>query len=330
MALDIERLRVLVEVAHSGSIAAAAKRMGFTASALSQQLAKLEREIGERLVDRGPNGVRPTPLGELLVSHGERVLGAIHEAEDAVRDARRLPREHLSVGTFASAGQALVPRALATFRRAHPHVRLSLLDLEPPDGYGLITSGSLDLLITHRYPDVPLTAAPGLHRQRLMTEPLRLALPAGHHHADEPLVPLAALTADEWISGAPGVPNRVALDGAARRAGIELHVVYETRDYAVTLALVGVGLGIALVPDATLRSAERGQYVIRDLDQPMAREILLVHRPRPPASISDMVTYLHDAATAVHHPGTVRNGASPVPDKQRPGRQQPLPPTAPG
>ena len=298
MALDIERLRVLVEVAHSGSIAAAAKRMGFTASALSQQLAKLEREIGERLVDRGPSGVRPTPLGEVLVSHGERVLGVLHEAEDAVRDARRLPREHLSVGAFASAGQALVPPALATFRRAHPQVRLSLLDLEPPDGYGLVTAGALDLLITHRYPDVPLPPAAGLHRVRLMTDPLRLVLPTGHRHAAEPRLPLTVLAEDEWIAGAPGVPNRIALDGAARRAGIEVHVAFETRDYAVTLALIGAGLGVALVPDATLRSARHDPVVIRDLDRPMAREILLVHRPRPRAPISDMVTYLHAAATA--------------------------------
>lgn len=296
MALDIERLRVLVEVAHSGSIAAAAKRMGFTASALSQQLAKLEREVGERLVDRGPSGVRPTSLGEILVSHGERVLGVIHEAEDAVRDARRLPREHLSVGTFASAGKILVPAAFARFRRAYPQVRLSLLDLEPPDGYGLVTAGSLDLLITHQYPDVPVASASGLHRAQLTTEPLRLVLPAGHPHAGAIRLPLAALTAEEWISGAPGVPNRIALEAAARRTGVQLHVAFETRDYAVTLALVGAGLGVALVPEATLRSAEHDPFTICDVDQPMAREILLVHRPRPRAPLSDMVRYLHDAA----------------------------------
>jgi DNA-binding transcriptional LysR family regulator len=296
MALDIERLRVLVEVAHSGSIAAAAKRMGFTASALSQQLAKLEREVGERLVDRGPSGVRPTALGEILVSHGERVLGVIHEAEDAVRDARRLPREHLSVGTFASAGKTLVPAAFARFRRAYPQVRLSLLDLEPPDGYGLVTAGSLDLLITHQYPDVPVASASGLHRAQLTTEPLRLVLPAGHPHAGAIRLPLAALTAEEWISGAPGVPNRIALEAAARRTGVQLHVAFETRDYAVTLALVGAGLGVALVPEATLRSAEHDPLVICDVDQPMAREILLVHRPRPRTPLSDMARYLHDAA----------------------------------
>ncbi|MBM0227417.1 MULTISPECIES: LysR family transcriptional regulator [Micromonospora] len=296
MGLDVERLRVLVEVVHAGSIAAAAKRMGFTASALSQQLAKLEREVGDRLVDRGPGGVRPTATGELLVRHGERVLGALHDAEEAVRGARRLPREHLSVGTFASAGKALVPTALATFRRAHPQVRLTLLDIEPPDGYGLVTSGDLDLLITHRYPDVPLPPATGLHRAHLMADPLRLVLPTGHRHAGTDRLTLAGLATDEWISGGPGVPNRVALDGTARRAGVELRVSYETRDYAVTLALVSAGIGVAVVPGTTLRSAEPGDYVVRDLDQPIARDIFLVHRPRPRPPVSDMVARLQGVA----------------------------------
>jgi len=295
MGLDIERLRVLVEVAHCGSIAAAAKRMGFTASALSQQLAKLEREVGDRLVNRGPTGVRPTPTGEVLVRHGERVLGAVRDAEEAVRAARRIPRERLSLGTFASAGKALVPAALATFRRAHPQVRLSLLDIEPPDGYGLVTSGDLDLLVTHRYPGGPFPLATGLHRTHLTTDPLRIVLPAGHRHAGTGQVTLAELADDEWISGGPGVHNRIALDGAALRAGVELRVAYETRDYALTLALVNAGIGVAVVPDTTLRATDSGNHVVRDLAEPIAREIFLVHRPRPRPPVSDMVALLRRA-----------------------------------
>ncbi|GAA4735924.1 LysR family transcriptional regulator [Phytohabitans rumicis] len=292
MALDIERLRVLVEVAHAGSIAAAAKSMGFTASALSQQLAKLEREVGDRLVDRGPTGVRPTATGEVLIRHGERVLGALRDAEDAVRDARGLPREHLSLGTFASAGEALVPTALAAFRGAHPHVRLSLLDIEPPDGYDLVTSGDLDLLITHRYPDVPLPPVAGLVRAHLMTDPLRVVLPAGHRHAGTRRLTITALADEEWISGGPGVHNRITLDWAAREAGLSVRVAYETRDYAVTLALIGAGIGVALIPDTSLGAVDPASHAVRDLTEPIAREILLVHRPRPRPPISDMVALL--------------------------------------
>lgn len=95
-----------------------------------------------------------------------------------------------------------------------------------------------------------------------------------------------------------------------RQAGVELRVAYEAREYAVTLALVGAGVGVALVLDTTLHLADRGTYVVCDLDQPMAREVFLVHRPRPRARISDMVTYLHGAATATHHSDAARNGFS--------------------
>jgi DNA-binding transcriptional LysR family regulator len=299
MGLDIGRLRVLVEVAHAGSIAAAARRMGFTASALSQQLAQLEREVGDHLVVRGPTGVRLTAAGTTLVGHGERVLGALHDAEDAIAAA---PRDHLSIGTFASAAKALLPAALATFRRDHPHVRLTLLDIEPPDGYGPVTSGDLDLLITHRYPDVALPPAGGLRRERLMTDRLRLVLPAGHRFARRRRLSLTTLADEEWISGRIGVPNRVALDAASRRAGIGVRVAYETQDYTVTLALVGAGIGVALVPHTTLPAHPDG-YVVGDLDKPSAREIFLVHRPRPRPPLSGMISLIRDATAAVSPTG---------------------------
>src|SRR3954447_9075232 len=112
MPMDVARLQVLVEVAHSGSIAAAARRMSFTPSALSQQLAKLEAEVGCRLVDRGPLGIRLSEAGVLLVEHGERVLGALREAEAALSQRLATQPQHVALGTFATAGTVLVPAAL--------------------------------------------------------------------------------------------------------------------------------------------------------------------------------------------------------------------------
>src|SRR5690606_5610855 len=127
--VDPGRLRVLVEVAHAGSIAAAATRMAFTPSALSQQLSKLERELGARLLDRGPGGVKLTAAGRVLVEHGERVLGELRAADEAVRALLGEEPERLSIGAFPTAGQLLVPGALGEFRRRHPGVQLSLVDL---------------------------------------------------------------------------------------------------------------------------------------------------------------------------------------------------------
>jgi DNA-binding transcriptional LysR family regulator len=148
-------------------------------------------------------------------------------------------------------------------RLADPDVALSLLDLEPSDGYGLVISGDLDLLITHRYPGVALPDPRGLHRQLLLHDPLRIVLPADHPKARSPRLSVTDLTDQEWISGGVGEPNRVSLELAARSAGSRPHIAYETRDYQVTLALIEAGLGIALVPASVLGHTSRPGIAFR-------------------------------------------------------------------
>ncbi|MFC0433070.1 LysR family transcriptional regulator [Kutzneria buriramensis] len=290
--LDPARLRVLVEIGHAGSISAAAARLAFTPSALSQQLAKLERELGCRLVERGPTGVTLTRQGKVLLRHGERVLGELRDAERAVRASIETVPESLSIGTFSSAGKFLVPEALAALRERHPRAQLSLVDIEPPGGYGLVTSRDLDVLITHRYPGGTLPSDNGLHRKRLLADPLRLVLPAGHRLAHGKFT-WRDLGGEDWISGAHGVPNRVCLEHLATQAGIRPHVAYETRDYEVTLALVTAGLGISLVPVTVLGDVDCDRLAVRVLPgiKP-AREIFVVHRKRPPRLVAELVGLL--------------------------------------
>src|ERR1700688_4294397 len=114
--LDAQRLAVLAEVAHAGSIASAAQRLAFTPSAVSQQIGKLERDLGCRLLHRHPRGVTLTPVGQALLSHAETVIGELRSAELTVQAMLGSQPSQLTVGTFASAGQTLVPRALAQFR----------------------------------------------------------------------------------------------------------------------------------------------------------------------------------------------------------------------
>ncbi|MFL1379878.1 LysR family transcriptional regulator [Nocardiopsis protaetiae] len=294
--LDANRLRVLVEIAHAGSIAAAAERLSFTPPALSQQLTKLEREVGVVLVERGRTGATLTGAGRILLEHGERVLGELRDAEAAVRAYAGTPPDHLSVGAFASAGQILLPQTLAAFGRDHPHVRLSLTEIEPPGGHDLVTSGDLDVLVTHRYPAVPLPRASGLHRERVLVDPLMVVAPTGHPVADRPMS-LADLADEEWICGAPGIANRTTLDAAAAAAGVKLTVTYETRDYEVALALIEVGVGVALVPSTILGAARRGGWVSRPLrGARLAREVYVVHRRRPPEPLPELVATLRGVA----------------------------------
>ncbi|MFE1079005.1 LysR family transcriptional regulator [Nocardiopsis alba] len=294
--LDANRVRVLVEIARAGSIAAAAERLSFTPSALSQQLTKLETELGCRLVERGRTGATLTEAGRVLLEHGERVLGELRDAEAAVRAVSGERADRLSLGAFASAGKVLLPEALAVFGHEHPHVRLSLSDIEPPGGHDLVTSGDLDLLITHRYPGVPPPRTGGLHRERLLVDPLMVTAPAGHPLADEELS-LAELADEDWICGAPGIHNRVSLDAAAEAAGVRLRVAYETRDYEVALALIEAGMGVALLPRSILEAAHGDGWVARPLrGARLAREIYTVHRRRPTEPVSAMVTTLRRAA----------------------------------
>lgn len=190
-----------------------------------------------------------------------------------------------------------MPSALAAFGRAQPHVRLALSDVEPPDGYGLVASGDLDLLITHRYPGVALPAVTGLHREELLVDPLLLVLPEGHPLAGAAEPRLADLVDEEWICGAPGISNRVALDTVARAQGARLNVAYETRDYEVTLALIRAGVGVGLIPRTILGAAPSGGWVHRTLaGADLAREIYLVHRNRPRDPVLTMVATLRQAA----------------------------------
>lgn len=110
--LDVNRLRVLMEVAHAASIAEAARNLSFTPSALSQQISKLETELGTRLLERRPTGVTLTPVGAVLVDHAERVIGELRQARAAVDAAMGAQPQRLALGSFATAAQVLVPAAL--------------------------------------------------------------------------------------------------------------------------------------------------------------------------------------------------------------------------
>jgi DNA-binding transcriptional LysR family regulator len=291
--LDAHRLALLAEVAHAGSIAGAAQRLSFTPSAVSQQLGKLERDIGAPLLHRNPRGVTLTPAGEALLGHAETIVGELRTAERTVRALLGEEPAQLTVGTFASAGMTLVPAALAGFRRDHPAVALRLLDLEPPDGYGLVSSRELDLLITHRYPGAPMPDPRGLTRTLLRSERFRLILPEGHPKARVRRLTLAALAGDDWISGSPGVPNRVCLDQLAGAAGVTLGVAYETRDYQVILALVEAGLGVAFVPESVLARMGPARIEVRDTaDARPVRDVFLVHHRRPGKLVTEMAERL--------------------------------------
>jgi DNA-binding transcriptional LysR family regulator len=177
--LDVRRMRVLREVALRGSIAAAAEALSFTPSAVSQQVAKLEREAGVPLVHRGPRSIRLTEAGHALVAHTEAILERLAEAEAELRGlAGQEPV--LRVGSITTAAVSLIPEALARFARLRPETEVTVLEADTLLSLVRLKSGELDLAVVFEYDYVPLPADERLEREVLVEEEMRAVLPAGH------------------------------------------------------------------------------------------------------------------------------------------------------
>src|SRR3712207_491303 len=183
--LDVRRMRVLREVAVQGSFSAAAEALSFTQSAVSQQIAALERETGTILVQRSARGVRLTEAGEALVRHADAVIARLAEAEAELEAIAGLRGGRLRMAAFESSGATLMPLAIAQFRARHPAVELSLSLLEPEDSVPLLRTGELDIALT--FDARPRThAEDGIERTYLLEDPMYLVLPVDHPLADKP------------------------------------------------------------------------------------------------------------------------------------------------
>src|SRR4051794_40766748 len=173
--LDVRRLRVLREVATCGSFSAAAESLAYTQSAVSQQIAALEREAGTTLVERNARGIRLTDAGEALVRHAEKVLATLSEAEAELDAIAGLRSGRVRLASFPTAGSALVPLAIANFRQRPPAVELSLAEGEPQDTIPRLRAGELDVALVFEPNDA--NDAEGLERTELLDDPFFLVLP---------------------------------------------------------------------------------------------------------------------------------------------------------
>jgi DNA-binding transcriptional LysR family regulator len=200
--LDVRRLRVLREVALRGSIAGAAESLRFTPSAVSQQVAKLEREAGVALVERGPKSVTLTTAGWRLVEHAEAILERLAAAESELRELAGSPPE-LRVGANTTAAVTIVPGALTRFASVRPDVEVAVAESDPLISLARLCARELDLAIVFEYDHVPLPDDPRIALETLLEEPMRIVLPAGHPVARQRAVRLLDLAEDTWICSTP-------------------------------------------------------------------------------------------------------------------------------
>ncbi len=260
--LDVKRMRILREVASRGSFSAAADALFLSQSAVSQQVATLEREVGMPLLARSSDGPRLTDAGASLLAHADAVIARLDEAERELGEIAGLKAGRLRLASFPSASATLVTRALSAFRERHPGIQLQFSEHEPEESLPLLRRGEIDLAVLFDYPSLPAADDRDLDRVVLLTESLHVALPAGHRLAGADAVRLADLAEEPWLCSARPSSCSEVITEACREAGFEPQIAFESDDYSVLQGFVAGGLGVTLLPDLAL-AALREDVVIR-------------------------------------------------------------------
>lgn len=243
--LDVGRLRLLREVGRRGSIAAAARAVGLTASAVSQQLAQLERDAGTPLLDRTPRGVVLTGAGEALAERAGQVLDLLGAARaDLDRLAGSLGGP-VGVASVASAAATLVSSAVRALRVDAPDVAVTVVSAEPQRGLGLLLAGDVDLAVVDEYDHVPLALPEGAVVRELDTETLVVVRPP---HSAPRRVALADLADADWVMPPEDAACGRAVRAACRTVGFEPRVRWETDDMLLLTRAVADGHGVAVLP----------------------------------------------------------------------------------
>src|SRR5688572_21891662 len=245
---DVQRLRAFALVVDLGSISGAASTLGYTQSAVSQQLAALEREVGTALVDRSQRPLRATHAGTLLRPPVEGVLAALGGAEAALEDLRA-GVSRLRLAAFTSALSSFVPTAVRDLRRAHADIVVQVLQLETQEAIECLRAGDADVAVVHHMPGIAVPETSGLNRRRLLVDHLHVLVPAGHPLARRKTVNIAELEAEPLILPRRDTPAgrfRSLFEHLCARAGFAPRVAYELDDLPAAQAFVATG--IALVP----------------------------------------------------------------------------------
>ncbi len=271
--LDMRRMQILRAVVASGSVTAAARNLGYTPSAVSQQMAALEKEAGIALLERTGRGVRPTEAGRTLTEYATAIGRHAAEAETALAELRAGRTGRVSMRYFATVGAPLVAPALAALRRAQPGVQVELKLFEPADPVPEVAARRADLALVVRGRDA--AAVDGVRFVHLLEDHYRAVLPAGHRLAARPVLDLAELAEEPWVAGeTPGPCLDPVLDACAA-AGFTPDFVVESGDYATAQGLVAAGLGVTLIPELGLAGGHRPDVVVREVTGP--RPVRSIH-----------------------------------------------------
>jgi len=276
--IDVRRLRVLREVHQQGTLSAAADALHLTPSAVSQQLAALEREVGQPVIERNGRGVRLTGAAEVLVGHANVVLAQL---EAAAADVAALSEG--IVGTvrivgFATGLAEIVAPAAAALHGSHPRLSLTIVEQEAPDAFIALARSDVDIALSMASRQAPPQDDPRFHRVALRADTLDAVLPERHPLAAHDDIALAELSGEPFVGPPDGTSCHDVTASGCAAAGFTPAFVHRSLDFYTTMALVAAGLGVALVPRLAQAAVPPGA-VIRPLAAPApARHVFAATR----------------------------------------------------
>lgn len=323
--IDVRRLAVLREVARQGSFNRAAGALRLTPSAVSQQISALERTLGTAVVRRSTRGVALTEAGRVLAAAGDAITAELADAEREIARLSAARTQRLTVATFTSGGQRLLPAALLRFTAAHPGVELTVVENEPVESLPLVREGAADLALAYHFdgpPPVRSGDRSGLTWAPLLDDPMWIVLPAGHRLAGSESLTLADLAGERWVHGCLSIVE--LLDHYAAMAGFEIKTACRGTDYVFAQSLVRAGVGISMIPQVAL-IADRDGLAMVPLRPPgpsrFIGTVTATRRTRPLATA--LIAALRETVAALPHGLPLRSPqlglspSSPQPARQR-------------
>jgi DNA-binding transcriptional LysR family regulator len=276
--IDVRRLRVLRALADHGTVAAAAEALHLTPSAVSQQLAALEREVGQPVAERRGRGLVLTGAADVLLEHAHALFAQLERAEADVAAHARGELGTVVIGAFPTALAAIAAPAAQALAAAHPRLRLELLDVESPHCFSALGEEAIDVAISMESASAPAPGDPRFARRPLLDDPLDAVLHPDHRLAGRPSIALDALADETFVGPSPGTSClEVTLAGCAA-AGFTPRLVHRTNDFTTLMTFVAAGLGVALVPRLAQGEVPDGVAVVALRSTPPARRVFAATR----------------------------------------------------